>query len=82
MLTIVPFKNLACYTGQKGQRLCLVPLIQHESILSMTDTASIASFLPDFYVLSTPASLEYVENAGMCVTLLLAYSCDADVDNT
>jgi hypothetical protein len=47
----------------------------------MTDTESIASFLADFYAFSTSASLEYVENAGMCIKLLKAYSSDADVDN-
>jgi hypothetical protein len=59
----------------------MVHLIQLESILYMTDTASIPSFLADFYALSTSASLEYIENAGICATLLIAYSSDADVDN-
>jgi hypothetical protein len=46
----------------------------------MTDTISGASFLADFYAVS--AYMDYMEYAGMCITLLLAYFSDADVDNT
>jgi hypothetical protein len=50
--------------------------------LYTTDTKSVASVLADFYALSTSASLEYVEKAGVCVTLLRnAYSSYADVNN-
>jgi hypothetical protein len=52
-----------------------------ENILYMTDTLGVASFLADFYVLSMFATLEYVEYAGMLLTLLVAYSSDADVYN-
>jgi hypothetical protein len=47
----------------------------------MTDTISVASFLADFYALSTSASLDYMEYPGMYeyITLLTAYSNDADV---
>jgi hypothetical protein len=47
----------------------------------MMNTTSVASFLADFYALSTSASLDYIEYAGMCITLQKAYSSDADVDN-
>jgi hypothetical protein len=53
-----------------------------ESILYVTDTIRIASFLVDFYVLSTSALLEYIEYAGMLLPLLIAYFSDADTDNT
>jgi hypothetical protein len=45
----------------------------------MPDSVSIASFLADFYALSTSASLDYMEYAGMWITLRKAYSSDADV---
>jgi hypothetical protein len=41
---------------------------------------SIASFLADFYAFSTSASLEYIEHVGMLLSLLIAYSSDADTD--
>jgi hypothetical protein len=47
----------------------------------MTETISVGSFLADIYALSMSASLDYVEYAGMCFTLLKAYSSDAEVDN-
>jgi hypothetical protein len=48
----------------------------------MRDTISFASFLADFYRLSSSASLDYMEYAAMCITLLKAYpSNDAEVDN-
>jgi hypothetical protein len=55
--------------------------MQHDSLLYMMDTKSIASFLVDFNVLSTSASQDYMEYAGMCITLLKAYSSYADTDN-
>jgi hypothetical protein len=55
--------------------------MQRENILYMTDTNGVASFLEDFYVLSRFASLEYMEYARMLLTLLIAYSCDANVDS-
>jgi hypothetical protein len=42
---------------------------RREHILYMTDTTGVASFLADFYVLSRFASLEYMEYAGMLLTL-------------
>jgi uncharacterized protein YfaQ (DUF2300 family) len=50
---------LTVYTVQKGQHLHLVSLMQRESILYVTDTVSINSFLADFYALYASASLEY-----------------------
>jgi hypothetical protein len=47
----------------------------------MTDTKNVASFLADFYALSTSALLDYMEYAGMCIMLLKVYSSNADVDN-
>jgi hypothetical protein len=47
----------------------------------MMETISVASFLADFYLLPMSACLDYMENAGMCITLPIAYSSDADVDN-
>jgi hypothetical protein len=45
-------------------------------------TIIVASFLADFYTLSSSASLDYMEYAAMCIMLLKAYpSSDADVDN-
>jgi hypothetical protein len=61
-------------TARKVQRLRLVPLMQHESILYVTDTKSIGSLFAYFHTLSAPATLEYVEYAGMCISLLKAYS--------
>jgi hypothetical protein len=60
------------------QRVRLVPHMQIEGILYVTDILSIASFLADFYALSTPASLGYIEYAGMLLPLLIAYSNDAE----
>jgi hypothetical protein len=40
------------HSVQKGQRLRLVLLMQRENILYMTNSASIALFLADFYALS------------------------------
>jgi hypothetical protein len=70
---------LPSYTVQKRQRLRFVPHMQVS--FYVTDTISIASFLADFYVLSTSASLEYIEYAGMLLPLLIAYSSDADTDS-
>jgi hypothetical protein len=56
--------------------------MQRKNILFMTDTIGAALFLADFCALSTFASLEYMEYAGMLFTLLIAYSSDASVDNT
>jgi hypothetical protein len=47
----------------------------------VTDTISVASFLADFYTLSKSASQDYMEYVGMWITLLIAYSSDADVEN-
>jgi hypothetical protein len=52
--------------------------MQHEGILYVTDTKSIASFLADFYALSMSASLEYLEYAGMLILLLIASDANAD----
>jgi hypothetical protein len=38
-------------------------------------------FGEDLRVIYTSASLDYMKYAGMCITLLIAYSSDADVDN-
>jgi hypothetical protein len=46
-----------------------------------TDTIDDASFLADFYVLCKFASLEYVECAGILITLLITYSTDANLGN-
>jgi hypothetical protein len=59
----------------------LVSLIQRKRILYMTDTASILNFLQIFTRYLRLHRWIYVENAGMCVTLLIAYSSDVDVDN-
>jgi hypothetical protein len=48
----------------------LMLLMQRESILYMMDTIDVASFLADIYVLYKFASLEYVECAGILITLL------------
>jgi hypothetical protein len=45
--------------------------MQRENILYMTDTIDVALFLADFYVLYKFASLEYVECAGILITLLI-----------
>jgi hypothetical protein len=45
--------------------------MQRENILYMTDTTDVASFLADFYVLYKFASVEYVECAGILITLLI-----------
>jgi hypothetical protein len=45
----------------------------------MTDTIGVASFLADFHVLSRFASLEYVEYAGVLLTLIIAYYSDTNV---
>jgi hypothetical protein len=55
--------------------------MQRENILYMTDTTGVASFLVDFYVLYKFASLEYVECAGILITILVTYSSDANLDN-
>jgi hypothetical protein len=47
--------------------------MEREDILYMTDTISIASFLADFYALSTSALLEYIEYAGMLLMLFQQY---------
>jgi hypothetical protein len=70
------------YTAQKWPCVRLVSLMQRKNILFMTDTIGAALFLADFCALSTFASLEYMEYAGMLFTLLIAYSSDASVDNT
>jgi hypothetical protein len=59
------------YTVQKRQRVCFVLHMQRKSILYVTDTLSIASFLADFYALSMSALLEYREYAGMLLLLLI-----------
>jgi hypothetical protein len=74
-------KLILTYTVQKRQCVRLVPRMQRKSILDVTDTISIASFLADFHALSMSASLEYIEFAGMLLLLLIAYSSDADADN-
>jgi hypothetical protein len=56
--------------------------MQRESIPYVTYTKSIASFLADFYALSTSASLEYIEYAGMLLLLLNSLSSDADAGIT
>jgi hypothetical protein len=53
------------YTVHKEERVRLVLLMQRETILFMTDTKGIASYLADFYVLYKFASLEYVECTGI-----------------
>jgi hypothetical protein len=63
-------------TVQKEQRVRLVSLMQRESILFMTDAVS--SFLEDFYVLSTFASLEY---AFSNIPAYSPYSSVANVEN-
>jgi hypothetical protein len=69
------------YTAQKEEPVRLILLMQRENILYMTDTIDVASFLADFYVLYKFASLEYVECAGILITLLITYSSDANLDN-
>jgi hypothetical protein len=66
---------------QKEEPVRLILLMQRENILYVTDTINVASFLADFYVLYKFASLEYVECAGILITLLITYSCDANLDN-
>jgi hypothetical protein len=69
------------YTVQKEESVRLYLLMQRENILYMTDTIDVASLLADFYVLYKFASLEYVECAGILITLLITYSSDANLDN-
>jgi hypothetical protein len=52
--------------------------MHREIILYMTDTIEV---LADFNVLYKFASLEYVECAGILITLLITYSSDANLDN-
>jgi hypothetical protein len=53
--------------------------MQRENILYMTDTKDVASFLADFCVLYNFVSLEYVECAGILITLLITYSSDTNL---
>jgi hypothetical protein len=69
------------YTVQKEEPVRLI-FMQRENILYMTDTIDVASFLVDFYVLYKFASLEYVECAGILITLLITYSSDANLDTS
>jgi hypothetical protein len=69
------------YTVQKGERVRLVLLMQHENILYMTDTVGVASFSADFCMFCRFAWLKYMEYAGMLRTLLIAYSSKANLDN-
>jgi hypothetical protein len=55
--------------------------MQRDNILYMTDTIDVASFLADFYVVYKFSSLEYMECAGILITLLITYSSDANLDN-
>jgi hypothetical protein len=55
--------------------------MHREIILYMTDTIEVASYSADFYVLYKFASPEYVECAGILITLLITYSSDANLDN-
>jgi hypothetical protein len=56
--------------------------MQRESILYVTDTISIASFLADFYALSASASLEYASSSSSSnIPAYSMYSSDADIDN-
>jgi hypothetical protein len=71
---------LSYYTVQKEEPVRLILLMQRENILYMTDTIDVASFMADFYVLYKFASLEYVECAGILITLLITYSSDANLD--
>jgi hypothetical protein len=48
----------------------------------MTGTAIVASFLADFYALSTFASLEYAVTGVMHIPAYPTYSGNADIDNT
>jgi hypothetical protein len=57
--------KISPHTVQNRQRVRLVPHMHRESILYVTDTMSIASFLADFYASSTSATLEYIEYAGI-----------------
>jgi hypothetical protein len=68
-------------TVQKEEPVRLILLMQHENILYMTDTIDVASFLADFYVLYKFALLEYVECAGILITLLITYSSDTNLDS-
>jgi hypothetical protein len=68
-------------TVQKEEPVRLILLMQRETILYMTDTIDVASFMADFYVLYKFASLEYVECAGILITLPITYSSDANLDN-
>jgi hypothetical protein len=53
--------------------------MQRENILYMTDTIDVALFLADFYVLYKFASLEYVEQRGMCWNINYAtYNANSD----
>jgi hypothetical protein len=70
------------YTVQKWQREHLVPLMQPESILYVTDTIHVTSFMEDFYVLSTSASQEYANSSVTHIPAFSTYSRDAGVDNT
>jgi hypothetical protein len=76
----VPISH-SVYTVQKEEPVRLILLMQRVNILYMTDTIHVASFLADFYVLYKFASLEYVECAGILITLLITYSSDANLDN-
>jgi hypothetical protein len=69
----------AAHTVQKEEPVRLILLMQRENILYMTDTIDVASFLAGFYVLYKFASLEYVECAGILITLLMTYSSDANL---
>jgi hypothetical protein len=69
------------YTVQKEEPVRLILPMQRENILYMTDTTDVASFLADFYVLYKFMTLEYVECAGILITLLITYSSDANLDN-
>jgi hypothetical protein len=66
------------YTVQKEEPVRLILLMHREIILYMTDTIEV---LADFNVLYKFASLEYVECAGILITLLITYSSDANLDN-
>jgi hypothetical protein len=69
------------HTVQKEEPVRLILLMQRENILYMTDAIDVASFLADFFVLYKFASVEYVECAGILITLLITYSSDANLDN-
>jgi hypothetical protein len=75
----VTVEHFPVYTVQKEEPVRLILLMQRENILYMTDTIDVASFLAGFYVLYKFASLEYVECAGILITLLMTYSSDANL---